>query len=336
MKRRDTTFATAGATLALIYTFHPLAAHAAAPGVFDELQQNVWYMDTADNQARLYVTSLGKGPMVVCLHGGPGNDFNYMVQAVEPLADRYQFVLFDQRGSLLSPVPADQVKKLTLDMLVQDLETLRQKLGQDKLVLFGHSFGSMLATAYYQAYPQHVAGLVLAGALPPSYGSLRDYLSTMRPRFNALRNRPEVAAALQAAGVPKDVPAEKLTDQQRSMRFKIDGLASFNLYHVDRWREIEGGNVYYNSAVDDAIGDSFPAQYSILDTLKDHPVPITVIQGDSDYTDPGASGWKAQQAAFPQIRVLVLPQASHYSWVDAPSEFDKDLPIGLDRAVTGH
>ncbi len=335
MKRRDTRLATA-AVLALLYAVQPLSAQAAAPGVFDELQQNVWYMDTADQQAQLYVTSLGKGPMVVCLHGGPGNDFNYMVQAVEPLADRYQFVLFDQRGSLLSPVPPDQVKKLTLDMLVDDLETLRQKLGQDKLVLFGHSFGSMLAMAYYKAYPQHVAGLVLAGALPPSYASLHDYLSTMRPRFNALRNRPEVTAALQAAGVPKDVPADKLTDQQRSVRFRIDGLASFNLYHVERWRELEGGNVYYNRAVDDAVGDSFPDHFSILDTLKEHPVPITVIQGDSDYTDPGASAWKAQQAAFPQIRVLVLPEASHYSWVDAPEDFHKDLPIGLDRALSGH
>lgn len=335
MQRHRKRYASVAQGLLLLFTLNPLPA-AAAPGVFDTLQQNVWYMDTADKQAELYVTSLGKGPVVVCLHGGPGNDFNYLVQALEPLADRYQFVLFDQRGSLLSPVPADQVKKLTLDMLVGDLETLRQKLGQDKLVLFGHSFGSMLAMAYYKTYPQHVAGLVLAGALPPSYDSLYDYLAGMRPRFSALRNRPEVVQALQAAGVPKDAPATTLTDQQRSVRAKIDGLASFNLYHVARWREIEGGGVYYNSAVDDAVGDSFPDRFSILDTLKNHPVPITVIQGDSDFTDPGASGWKAQQAAFPEIQVLVLPQASHYGWVDAPRDFGKDLPLGLDRAIAGH
>jgi proline-specific peptidase len=273
--------------------------------------------------------------MVVCLHGGPGNDFNYLVPAVAPLSDKYQFVLFDQRGSLLSPVPPEKVKDLNLQVLVADLDTLRQKLGQDKLVLFGHSFGSFLAMAYYQAHPEHVAGLVLAGTLPPNYASLKDYLGGMRKRFSALRERPEVAAALRAAGVSKDVPADQLTEQQRNARFKIDGLASFNLYHVDRWRQIEGGGVYYNGAVDDAVGDSFSMQFSILDTLKAHPVPITVLQGDSDYTDPAASAWQAASATYPTVRVLVLPKASHYSWIDAPEDFHKDLMLGLERAQNG-
>jgi pimeloyl-ACP methyl ester carboxylesterase len=320
------------ATLTLPVSLLSQPVQAADTGVFDTLQQNVWYMHTEDKDTQLYVTSLGKGPMVVCLHGGPGNDFNYLVPAVAPLSDKYQFVLFDQRGSLLSPVPPGKVKDLDLKVLVEDLDTLRQKLGQDKLVLFGHSFGSYLAMAYYQAHPEHVAGLVLAGALPPQYASFKDYLGGMRKRFNALRDRPEVAQALQAAGIPKDASTDSLTDQQRYVRFKIDGLASFNLYHVERWRQIEGGGVYYDSAVDDAVGDSFPMQFDILSTLRAHPVPITVLQGDSDYTDPAASTWAAETASYPTIKVLVIPKASHYSWVDAPEDFENDLVLGLQRA----
>ncbi len=333
MRQRYRRLLAAMAAFSLLYCALPQSSRAAEPGVFDELQQNVWHMDTADGKAQLYVTSLGKGPTVVCLHGGPGNDFNYLVQAVEPLRDEYRFVLFDQRGSLLSPVKPEQVKDLSLKVLVDDLETLRQQLGQDKLVLFGHSFGSFLALAYYQAYPQHVAGLVLAGSLPPQYASLKAYLGGMRTRFAALRNRPAVAEALTAAGVPKDIPADKLNSQQRSTRFRIEGLASFNLYHVDRWHQLEGGGVYYDSAVDDVVGDSFPDRFSILVTLKAHPVPITVVQGDSDYTDPGASAWQAEQASFPEIQVRVVPQASHYSWVDDAEAFDRGLTVGLERAL---
>ena len=92
--------------------------------VFDRLQQNVWYLPTKTKDVRLYVTELGSGPPVIFLHGGPGNDFNYFIDAARPHIDRYRFIFFDQRGSLLSPVGAAQTKSVTLAVLVDDLEAL--------------------------------------------------------------------------------------------------------------------------------------------------------------------------------------------------------------------
>lgn len=126
----------------------------------------------------------------------------------------------------------------------------------NKIVLFGHSFGTLLAFAYYPAYPQHVGGLILAASVPPfttKEKTFNDAIKEARQNLRRLRERPEVKAELQKAGVADEA---NLTAQQKSVRFKIDGLASFNLYRIKRWREFQGGGVYYNRKVDDAIGDS--------------------------------------------------------------------------------
>src|SRR5687768_2916100 len=93
------------------------------PDVFHALQRNSWYIQTDDNSARIFVTSLGSGPKVVTLHGGYGANFEYLVGAVERHIAHRQFIFFDQRGSLLSPYKG-KMEDLSVDDLVDDLEKL--------------------------------------------------------------------------------------------------------------------------------------------------------------------------------------------------------------------
>ena len=305
--------------------------------VFDALQENAWYLPTKDGKARLYVTSFGKGQTIVVLHGGPGNDFNYLVKALRPHIKTNRFVLFDQRGSLLSPVAEAEIKNLTLKTLVDDLETLRQTLGKDKIVLFGHSFGTLLALSYYQAYPQHVGGLILSASVPPFTSKEKtfdDVVKESRQNLRRLRERPEVKFELQKAGVTEE---KNLTQQQKFTRFKIDGLASVNLYHIERWRKLQGGGVYYNRKVDDAVGDSIPQLiYDIRPAIERNPVPITVIQGDNDYLDPSAISWQSLGGENSRVQTAVIKNASHYIWVDNPPEFYKQMARALRRTDTGN
>lgn len=295
--------------------------------VFDTLFDNVWYLPTSDRAATLYVTSLGSGPDVVVLHGGSGGDFNYLVDAVRPLAGHHRFILFDQRGSALSPVTDAAIKSITIDKLVDDLETLRLALQQPKIVLFAHSAGTLLAMYYFKKYPDHVAAMILTGSFTPKTpeGGISALVKQGRARARALMARPAVAALLKREGLDGDPAA--MTPQQRSARSRIVGFADFDLVHVDRWRQLQGGGVFYNSAVDDAIGDSLPANYDITPVWHSHPIPISVIQGDEDYADPGASGWNGTGA-----NVQVIPTASHIAWIDNPVVFTKALRNALIRS----
>jgi proline iminopeptidase len=296
--------------------------------IFSTLQENVWYLKTDGPATRLYVTEIGKGSPVVFLHGGPGNDFNYIVDALRPQLSEHRFILFDQRGSVLSPVPPETVPSLSLDVLVEDLERLRQAIGEEKMTLLAHSFGTVVAEAYFIKYPQHVRSMVLTASSPP-VTEFDDVLAATRPRMKLLRERPLVAAVLQQEHLTGNT--DTLTDWQRTMRGRIRD-ASIDIVHLDRWRKVYGGGVYYNGKVGDAVAGSLPARIDILASMRTHPVPITVIDGDQDFLDPAGQGWKQAAAILPSIKVEVLPSAGHYGWIDAPKEFAKYLRAGLSRS----
>lgn len=76
---------------------------------------------------------------------------------------------------------------------------------------------------------------------------------------------------------------------------------------------------------------SLPSTFDLAPTIVRHRIPITVIQGDVDYIDPAAQSWNFLTKAN-GIAIFVIPQASHYSWIDDPSRFEADLHRGLVRS----
>jgi len=76
--------------------------------------------------------------------------------------DIYRIVLIDQRGSGKSEPPAELRENTTWD-LVEDIERVRKKLGIEKWVVFGGSWGSTLSLAYAQTHPERCKALILRG-----------------------------------------------------------------------------------------------------------------------------------------------------------------------------
>lgn len=288
------------------------------------LEANAWFMPTADSIAKLYVTELGQGRPVVVLHAGPGAHFGYLADAVQRSLHSARFVLFDQRGSLLSPVTPDHHTTLTADTLVADLEQLRQTLGYDKLTLLGHSWGTLLAQLYFLAYPANVERMILTGAMWP-HGSLEERQVGAIERQTTLRNRPAVTGELRSAGLDGD--PDQLSPKERSYRERLLGLASFSIDRLEYWRSVR--SLYWSRQVGNAIGESLPATYDIRPTLNQHPVPISIIQGDQDYIDPAAKTWAGLRPNHPTVNVTVISSAGHNAWIDDPNAFDQALAAAI-------
>ena len=102
-----------------------------------------------------------RGRPVLFLHGGPGAGAGAVHRRFfDP--EFWRVVIFDQRGAGRSR-PLGSLENNTTQDLVSDIETLRRHLGLERWLLFGGSWGSTLALAYAQAYPERVIGCVLRG-----------------------------------------------------------------------------------------------------------------------------------------------------------------------------
>ncbi|MFB9077805.1 alpha/beta hydrolase [Flavobacterium procerum] len=117
------------------------------------------------NGTQLHVETFGNpnDPMVVFLHGGPGADYRNALNVKELAKDGFYVVFYDQRGSGLSKRHDKNTYsiQLVLDDLTSVIAHYKTSTNQ-KIFLFGHSWGAMLATAYINSYPNKINGIILA------------------------------------------------------------------------------------------------------------------------------------------------------------------------------
>lgn len=101
---------------------------------------------------------------IVVLHGGAGGDFRSLL-GLSALTETHRVVFYDQRGAGLSDrVPAELLK---LDGYLEELDAVIALTSPDHpVVLIGHSWGAILASAYLGAHPDRVARAVL---IEPGY-----------------------------------------------------------------------------------------------------------------------------------------------------------------------
>lgn len=110
--------------------------------------------------------------VAIMLHGGPAVPNSYLAHYVQEFWEGCHAVYYDQRGSgktaIKSPVPPDT---LTMDVLLEDLKQtvayVKKKYATDRVVLVGHSWGTMLGTQYIVKYPKDVMGYI-------GYGQVTD------------------------------------------------------------------------------------------------------------------------------------------------------------------
>jgi proline iminopeptidase len=106
-----------------------------------------------------------RGKPALVLHGGPGSGCTPGLRRLfDPAA--YLVVLVDQRGAGKSTphtgAPSTDLSVNTTDHLIGDLELVRRHLGIEGWLLYGRSWGTTLALAYAERFPERVSEMVLA------------------------------------------------------------------------------------------------------------------------------------------------------------------------------
>ena len=123
------------------------------------------------NGARQYIRIRSRdsnNPVLLDLHGGPGSPQRpWSHRLLRPLTEYYTLVEWDQRGAGRSNGDDISLSSMTYDQMVEDsialIEHLQKKLRVRKVVLVGHSWGSMLGLGVIKNRPDLIHAYVGVG-----------------------------------------------------------------------------------------------------------------------------------------------------------------------------
>ena len=297
---------------------------------------------TVESDVKLYHFSEGAGTNILVIHGGPGFPISQPLAGLQPLASNYRFHYYDQRGCGKSSRPIDRFtssnyyenmqmldRTLGLGAQVADIERIRQILGEDQLIIVGHSFGGFLASLYAAEFPGHVRALVLVSpaemlVMPPESGGLFEQVKPLLPEAM----QPQYADYL-----------KRYFDFGNLFSHTEADLAALNR-EFDPYYEAaiksKGFSVPASNTPGDNGGWMVQAMYMSMGqrhdyraALKTVNAPVLVIHGEQDLQPEKASRMYAQ--AFPHGELAVIPHASHFAFSEQPETFARVMSEFLGK-----
>jgi len=109
------------------------------------------------------------GNVLIAIHGGPGMTHDYMLNIEKLAGPDLAVVTYDQRGVGRSSSPEADPTNYALAQYAEDLDAVRAALDVEQVILFGHSWGGIVAQYYATHYPDRVSALILMGSGPPTH-----------------------------------------------------------------------------------------------------------------------------------------------------------------------
>ena len=298
---------------------------------------NSGYMERGCHE--IYYEQCGNpdGKPAVFLHGGPGGGGSTTVRSFfNP--EKYHIVIFDQRGCGRS-MPHGCLEQNTTWDLVEDIETLKNKLGFKKWLVFGGSWGSTLSLAYSQTYPKSVSEMILRGIF-----MLRKKELDWFYQEGASNIFPE---AWEKFLEPIDISKRDDLMSAYHEIFKSDNTEK-KLNAAIAWSRWEGStsSLSYNPDMANSFSDPrFALAFALIENhyfvnkgFLEHEnqliesgidiirnIPTTIVQGRYDIVCPMTTAWELSKN-WPEANLIVAPSSGH-------TAFEKEITHELIKAT---
>jgi proline-specific peptidase len=266
------------------------------------------------------------GIPLVCLHGGPGSTHHYFTSLEELAREGRRVVLYDQLGCGSSDRP-DDPDLWTVELFVDELRTVREALGLERIHLLGSSWGSMLAIEYALTQPPGLVSLVLNS--PPT-SSETWMAEAARLRDELPEHHRAAILEHEAAGTldhPDYVAAEEEFWRRHVML--LDPPPDFVL----RGRAEKGTPVYRALwGISEWNASGRLHDWDVRQRLGEILVPTLVTSGKYDECTPKLA--EDAQHGIPGAERVLFEKSSHSAYVEEPERFRAVLSDFLARAET--
>jgi pimeloyl-ACP methyl ester carboxylesterase len=291
-----------------------------------------WILIRGSNQAK---------PLLLFLHGGPGSPEAPMFRAFnQALEEHFVVVHWDQRGTGKSYAAAIPDSTFTIKQFVQDthelVALLRQRFGQEKIWLMGHSWGSVLGVLAVQHNPAPFRAYIGIGQVANMQEGERISYNYVLQTAHASGNQKAVQE-LQAIGMP---PYET-GDWMESIMKERNWVTHFGgaWYGKEDMMDIVwpilkaeeytlGDKINYLRGAYRSLNLLWPELMEI-DLIRQAPelgVPVYIFQGVHDYQTPYVLARQYfQQLKAPRKKLFTFSNTAHSPIYEHPQTFHRLL-----------
>lgn len=263
----------------------------------------------------LFVRSVGEGPDVVVLHGGPGAHHDYLLPQYDALATGRRLRYYDQRGGGRSAVGPGV--PLGWQEHVEDLAALLDHWGLGRAVVVGYSWGGLLAMLFATRHPARLERLALVSPA----ATTREGRRAFEERFAERMNDPRVVRAreeLRQSGLRERDPEAY---RRRAFELSVAG------YFKDPERASGLTPFRVTGRTQKAVWDSL-GDYDLDADLRGVDVPALIVHGQHDPIPLET----ARHTADVLGATLEVVDAGHVPHVEAFDRFVEVLDAFLPRS----
>lgn len=262
-----------------------------------------------------------QGQPVVILHGGPGGGSQSIYRQYFD-SNRWRIVQFDQRGCGKSTPHAELAENSTWH-LVEDIETLRKYLNIDLWTVSGGSWGSTLALAYSQTYPECCKALILRGIFMMRKKELAWFYQEGASYFF-----PD-AWEEYLQPIPIDERADMISAYYRRLtsddqQVRSHAARAWSIWEASTSKLIPDASLIARFGTEDFAEafarlechyfmnkGFFASENQLLENIdRIRHIPTVIVQGRYDMVCPMFTAWELHQA-FPEAEFVIVPDAGH-------------------------
>ncbi|MEP2987534.1 MAG: alpha/beta hydrolase [Parasphingorhabdus sp.] len=284
------------------------------------------YFGSGDN--RLHYVEAGQGSLIILYHGFPSFWYSWFDQ-MEVLKEQYRVVAVDGLGSGLSAKPQN-VEPYKLSALSKQLNDLSHYLsGDEKYILIGHDWGSVLALSYAQAYPKRLHKVIGMNAPPLNMflKFLKDSPEQQKRSTYMTRIKDITIEQIRATDGGKRLARLGYTTLASRGDLSGDEVALFSNAMTDPATAYAMMNWYRANipAWDEIIeADMWPSPDASID------VPALVIWGEKDgVAVPELVSLLASSS--PKLKFVNLPEVNHWTSMEQPERANQAILDFLNK-----
>lgn len=270
-------------------------------------------------------------PILLHVHGGPGVTFSVFIDEFAPYEADFTIVHWDQRGSGCTfGRYGEDTPEVTFDRIVRDgieiATHLKGRLGNQEIIVLGHSLGSVVANEMVQRAPQYFSVYVGVAQFVSFQGTVEAQLAYLRDIGEA-EDDADLISAVDTIGLPQPANLQDFFAVNRLLFNHVPADdATWTQHMQSRGPEVmtPAELADWNQGREATVGWLMPEvpQVDLFATAPRLEVPFIVIQGSEDIYSPTELAIAyLENVEAPGKELVVIEGAAHFPHLTHIEEF---------------